>query len=410
MLLLAGLVCIFYLSTMRKGQGWMDDYAQYVLHAANIADGKPYKLSGYIFNPAYPFIGPVTYPPVFPLLLAPVYKAADLDLQAMKAETILFFSVFLYILFLLFTETLPGWQPLILAGLIGFNPVFWKFKDYLYSEYVFLFFSFAALYAFGRARAAEDSGGRWKAQALSAGVLLYLAYGTRSVGALAGLAFIAADLLDCKKFSKTLLTACGAALCLAAVQNLTLHSDAVYVEQARSWFAETPFFTVLLNNIRDYPGRFAQLFGNGYLSPPAWLLLAATAALAAAGFLARLRKKVSTLEIYAVLNSLVLLACPAADGLRYGFPLVPFLFYYAFHGWERISGSRPGLRRAGPALILALLFSYAGAYSKAQYGGFREGTDNPETVRLFDYLRSGTLPADVVIFRSSPLFDSFAPV
>ncbi|MBI4351595.1 MAG: hypothetical protein HY550_09165, partial [Elusimicrobia bacterium] len=336
LLALAGLVCGLYLATLRPGQGWMDDYAQYALHAANLAEGRPYEATGYIFNPAYPYTGPATYPPVFPLLLAAVYRFAGPDLRAMKAVTVVFFSATLCVLALLFSAALPGRLPLLLAGLLGLNPVFWKFKDYLYSEYVFMFFSFSALLAFAGARAAEASGESWRPKALAAGLLLYLAYGTRSAGALTGLAFAAFDLLNGRKPSKTLLAACGAALCLGVLQNFTLHSDAVYVEQARSWFAGTPFLAVLANNLRNYPGRFVQLFHNGYLEPPAWALFGTAALLAAAGFLARVKEKIALPEIYAAINLLFLLVCPAADGLRYGFPLVPFFFYYAFAGWRTL--------------------------------------------------------------------------
>ncbi len=399
MLALAALVCAFYLSTLRPGQVWMDDYAQYVLHAANIADGKPYKLPGYIFNPDYQYTGPATYPPVFPLLLAPVYKIYGFDLQAMKAETVLFFSAFLCVLFLLFREGLPGAAPLIIAGLVGLNPVFWKFKDYLYSEYPFLFFSFAALYVYGRARAAEDSGGAWRRPAFAAGLLACLAYGTRTAGALLLPAFILADLLSGRGISKTFIFVLITAAVPAAAQNIFVHSDAVYLQQARAWFKDTSFFTVVYNNLRDYPGRFAMLFENGYERTAAWELLAAIFALSVAG-IAALKRKTGLIETYTAINILFILACPAADGLRYGFMLVPPLFYYAFLGWNAcaVKAGRAA-RYGGPALLLLTLASYGGVYSKANYGSFKEGTEKSETKQLFEYVSDHTLPGNIIIFR-----------
>ena len=400
MLALAGVVCAFYLATLRTGQGWMDDYAQYALHAANLAEGKPYRIPGYIFNPDYQYTGPVTYPPVFPLLLAPVYKVAGFDLRAMKGETVFFFSAFLYLLFLLFRDVLPGAAPLIIAGLVGFNPVFWKFKDYLYSEYPFLFFSFAALYVYGLARRAEDSGGNWRAAALGTGLLTYLACGTRTAGALLVPSFLLSDLLASRRFSKTFIAAFSAAAALAAVQTLTLHSDAVYVEQARAWFRDSSFFTVIFKNLRDYPGRFMLLFDNGFSRAGAWALLAAVSALAAAGFAARLKAKAGLLEVYAVIGVLFLLVCPAADGIRYGFTLVPLLFCYAFLGWAAFSKKLGGAARyAGPALLLLTLASYGDAYSQANYGAFKEGTEKTETKQLFEYVSASTAASDIIIFR-----------
>jgi 4-amino-4-deoxy-L-arabinose transferase-like glycosyltransferase len=377
----------------------MDDYAQYVLHARNLAEGRPYADTGYILNPAYQTAGPVTYPPVFPLLLAPVYKLAGTNLQAMKAVTVVCFAGFLYVLWLLFRRGLGERRALLVAALAGLSPVFWKFKDYLYAEYPFLLFSCAALCAWRLARAAEDAGGRWLPRALLAGLLAYLAYGTRSAGAVLLPAFLLSDLVEKKNISKTFLACCLPALGLAAAQWLTLHSDAVYAGQARELLSHASFLKAAAGNLLGYADRFTLLFDNGYSQIPAALLLAAAASLAAAGFVRRAARE-PLFAAYALLNAALLLAFPAADGLRYAFPLVPFLFYYAAAGWQEYS---PKFGRAAryiaPALLLAVALSYAGAFSKAQYGGFREGTEKAETKRLFEFVRSAVPPEAVVICR-----------
>lgn len=47
------------------------DYAQYLLHAKAIAEGRPYGDIGYLFTPYNPFIGPRSQLPGWPALLAP---------------------------------------------------------------------------------------------------------------------------------------------------------------------------------------------------------------------------------------------------------------------------------------------------------------------------------------------------
>lgn len=396
---LAAGICVFYLLTLRQGQTWMDDYAQYVLHAVNLAGGRPYADTGYILNPAYQVTGPVTYPPVFPLLLAGVYKIAGLNLQAMKAATVLAFAAFLYLLFLLFSPGLGSRRALLAAGLVGLSPVFWKFKDYLYAEYPFLLFSFAALYVYGRARAAEAAGGRWLPRALAAGLLAYLAYGTRSAGAALLPAFLIADLVERKKLSKTFLACGAAALGLAVCQGLTLHSDAVYAGQAAELLSRSSLPGTAAANFWTYADRLTLLFDNGYSELLAAGVLGAVAALAAAGFVRRAGRE-PLFAAYVLLNAVMLLLFPASDGLRYAFPLVPFLFYYALAGAQAgAERFRRAARYAAPALLLAALASYAGAYSRAQYGAFREGTGKAETKLLFDFIRSSVPPGEPVIFR-----------
>ncbi len=48
------------------------DYAQYLLHAQAIIEGRPYSATGYIYNPAAGLIGPAALPPGLPLTLAPL--------------------------------------------------------------------------------------------------------------------------------------------------------------------------------------------------------------------------------------------------------------------------------------------------------------------------------------------------
>ena len=73
-LILVG-IFTFYATTIRAGHVWDDDAAMNILHARNIAEGRPYADTGYIFNPEYARLGPSSYLPGFPLLIAPIETA-----------------------------------------------------------------------------------------------------------------------------------------------------------------------------------------------------------------------------------------------------------------------------------------------------------------------------------------------
>src|SRR5579862_5893312 len=90
---LIGAVGIFYLATLRQGHDWSDDFALYLHHAQNICEGAAYQETGYVYNPRRPLYGPPAYPPLFPLMLVPVYKLFGLSLTAMKVETTLLFML-----------------------------------------------------------------------------------------------------------------------------------------------------------------------------------------------------------------------------------------------------------------------------------------------------------------------------
>ena len=108
LLRLAILVAVvgFFLFTLRDGHGWGDDFAQYIHHAKNISMCKPYGDTGYVYNPANPVVGPLAYPPVFPLSLSLTYRVFGLNLSAFKIQLILVFAASLLVTAKLFSRSL----------------------------------------------------------------------------------------------------------------------------------------------------------------------------------------------------------------------------------------------------------------------------------------------------------------
>ena len=98
------LVCcipLFFLNIHSTHEIGGDDFAQYIKEAKNIAEGKPYYLSGYIFNPYNNIYAPPQYPPGFPLLIAPVVKMFGIAIRPLCyfntiLTVILAFSFFEY--------------------------------------------------------------------------------------------------------------------------------------------------------------------------------------------------------------------------------------------------------------------------------------------------------------------------
>jgi len=140
-LIIAAIILIigfFYIFTIREGHNWGDDFAMYIRHAKNIAEGTNYRIGDYIYPPANVYRR--SYPPVFPLLLSPIYKFFGLNLKAMKAEIIFFFLSFLFAFFLIFKNDLPFKYLAAVVCIIGFNPYFWDVKDNIMSDIPFILF------------------------------------------------------------------------------------------------------------------------------------------------------------------------------------------------------------------------------------------------------------------------------
>ena len=75
----------------------VDDYAQYLLHARALIEGRPYGDTGYIWTAHAPFVSPRLMPPGEPLLLAAVFLVTGFSLVAAKCVTLATLLVFAFV-------------------------------------------------------------------------------------------------------------------------------------------------------------------------------------------------------------------------------------------------------------------------------------------------------------------------
>src|SRR5437773_12180759 len=215
--LCAVLVGMFYLVTIREGHGWDDDFSMYILHARNIANGQAYAETGYVYNPHNPVVGPRTYPPGFPLLLAPVVKLFGVDLWALKVVVVGFFVASLLMIVRVFRS---GLAPAYLAALVlvvGLNPFFWEFKDYIVSDIPFLFFGLVSLHLFRQADEPNAARDRRTMLAVLSGAAAYASYAVRMLALVLAACFIAHDLIRYRRIGLNAVVASSILVGLAVV-------------------------------------------------------------------------------------------------------------------------------------------------------------------------------------------------
>jgi hypothetical protein len=98
----------------------MGDYAQYLLHAESIIQGRPYAETGYIFHPAAWTIGPRAYPPGLPLTLAPLVAAFGTHSGVYRLLMVLCVGGFGWLSFLRLRKDVEPWQAAAAAGFAMF--------------------------------------------------------------------------------------------------------------------------------------------------------------------------------------------------------------------------------------------------------------------------------------------------
>ena len=397
-LAIAVLACVgvFQVATIRDGHGWGDDFAQYVMHAKNLAAGQPYAPTGYLVNPEATDVGPEAYPPATAVLLAPIYARYGLAFGPMKVAMALLIVVALAGVHLVFRRRLSRLDGALLLAVIGFNPVLWQSTSNIGSDLLFLALCFLTL---AGAQAAARYSGPVAARA-ALGVLLglgiYAATATRSLG----VALVAAVLLHGGlQRRRTALVAPGVAavvaMALVAVQRAFISTEGAYVE----WFRDTFSIVAPLVYARQYLGDLRGFVENAYSLPAATAVFFTLAGLAAVGAWTSLRREMGVVDCFLVVYGGMILLFPPAQ--RYLLPIVPPLFFYAIEGASAIGSRLAGAGRWVPTAILAVLLAatYGAAYSRASFGRIDDGATQPHFTELCAVIRTNTDPADRFIFR-----------
>jgi len=409
-IIIIAIVGSFYFATIRDGHRWGGDFAMYIQHAKNIAEGIDYNDTGYLYNPFTPFLGPQTYPPIFPLLLSPVYKWFGLNLSAMKIEVILIFLLSLFMIFLAFRNELPYQYVVAMIAIIGFNPYFWDFKDYVLSDLPFLFFVYLSLFSI------HQQGKLNKAQkyqipyAIVVGFFLYLSYGTRSLGIVLIPCLFIHEIIRAKKITQftiivTLVFVFSVATQTALLQGIS-YTDHISVKPGGTSII---YPQGAFHAFSSYGLALSILWDNGYSKAFRGIVFLILCALASIGYLARIKDRITIFEIFLAIYILTVIILLASRDLRLLIPVIPLYLYYVFVGITQGSLFRRHevQRSIFFVLIAAISVSYAGKYTKVDYRGIDIGIAKKETVEMFEYVKKRTNKSDVFIFQKPRVLSLF---
>lgn len=398
-----------WLATIRPGHDWGGDFSLYLRHASNLAEGRPYGDVVFINNPSYQELSPISYPPVFPALLAPFVAAWGLDMDLLKIPVILCFCGALLGLWALARARLPDPAAAAVVAVVAANPYLWFWKDHIKPEFLFVALCLWALVAARALAGAPARGAREGWLAVGVGALLYLAYGTRSVGILLAPAALGGLIWARRRIDRA---ACVAALTLGAGllwQNLAVRTEGSY----QAMFFLDP--AVVAENARRYTRTFAyfwQEVGGGVR----WVYFVGVG-LAAVGLLRALWRpprredgaggRWRAVEAFTVVYVAIVLVWPHYQ-VRFLIPLYVLAVLYAAEGAMALGVRLPGRARTALALIACAVFltTSASRFTRVDAGPIQEGVALPETQAFFDFARS-TAPDSVWIFSKPRVLSLF---
>lgn len=390
------IIAICYFATLRPGHVFVnDDFAAYIMLTRNLVEGHPYSEILYIPNPDAMWLSPATgYPPVYPMILAPVYRLFGIDLRAFKIATVFCFIGFLVIYARMTRDEIGLANTAILSALISFNPVFWGQRDFILSEFPYLLFSFAGLLAVERVYASLERDRIEIGKALLISGLLYCAYGTRTVGIALVFALIAADLAKFRRPSRFLLCVLVLTGIFIGAQTLLLTSPKGYIRA----FHFSPHTVVA--NLVYYGKTLSYVWANGFskaLQIAFALLFTAAAAL---GFAKSLWRERGVKEFYLLGYVALLLTWNSEIGLRGLLPILPLYLFYGVREWVGFfEATRLPVRLiALGALVGFATVSYAGELRYESSMPAAPNVIDGAAAKVFAFVREHTSQDEVIVF------------
>ena len=383
-----------------------DDFAAYVMQAANLVEHRRYTDIRYVPNPEAPWVSPANgYPPVYPLLLAPVYWLRGLDLRAMKMVTVFTFAIFLAAFAKWVRPMVSPRLRVVAVLLVGLSPAFWNYRDLISSEFPYLMFSFLALLAIRRGsdviRGWQQAG--W---ALLAALLLYASYGTRTIGIALPGALLGAELMRQRKPGRFVMLVLGVFAGFAMVQSVLLTSPRGYMAVAH--FSTTS----VLENVASYAKSLSHAWESGFSQAAQGGLTVVFSRFAALAFWKRFRE--GSLEaFYVVIYLGILIAWGAQIGVRGLLPVLPIYLTYVVLGiTEAVERwKKPKARALVAAVAVCMAITYFGGLRQRPWQASLANVNDTSAQELFTFLRSRSQPSDVLLFskpRSLALFSGRA--
>ena len=407
LILLSTLLAFFLLT---KDHDWGDDWASYLMQSIAITKGETQEFiqrNTFTMRASTHFIGPDAYPWGFPTLLAPLTLACGpLNIFCLKFINLIFFALFLWVFYALLARRLPPLESALLLAVFAFSPLLLKFEDILLSDIAFLFFSTLGLLLIVERNTISP---------YLLGIVFFFAFFVRTNGILLVPTLFLAQaftylqmhprpVLDWKRvltvglipyFVFGLLTLANLILFPAGeashLEHLSVLSLASLADNLSAYFAMPAYF------FSDLPHPDILY---GLLLP--FIL----------GGLVLNYKRDIHLVVYLFLSYALFIVWPDQQGIRFLFPLLPLLVYFAYRGMEAASFA---LTERHPRLglwftrvfwlVIAATFAWTSfGLARDNLAGGRGPYGNvfdPISLEMFEFIKSDT-PAESVIAFYKP--------
>jgi len=404
---------LFFIN-IHNGHSWGDDFSQYIKEAQNIATGKPYYQSNYIFNKYNAIYAPPQYPPGFALLLAPVVRFWGLSFITICYFNSLLASCLLFALFAYFRNRNVGTLTSVcLAVMATYSHYVLDMKGCALADIPCLLF--ITLYLAWR----ESATYSWP-RILLLIVFAAMAIQIRSQGvflmaAEAVLFFFSLGRILLRKQKTTLkeILLSPPLIIIAGVMMLNLFLNKVVFYTPLSTtsfyndFIQTALNGSLTEVVREHfiylfkvvSAFFYQEASVGFFNAAGFIIGCAGVVFAVLGFIASVSKRFTFDDFFFIIMCGLIIYYPVRDQ-RYFLPALPVLFYYCYAAFKAILPAILRIDYRLVAILLTVLYLRSEySYIKTLDSPFPAGFIPKEADTIaFGYIKDHVNDSDIIVF------------
>lgn len=354
------------------------DYAQYLLHAQALAEGRPYSDIGYIFTERN-LVGPRNQPPGWPLVLTPFVAAFGVNSPIIRVLVVALVAGFAVVAGRYFARTVNPATGIVVTAFVPLALETQRATGSALSDPLFCLAIWLCIWLI-------DTAGTWKRHAF--GVFLGGAAVSVRVAGVAIVPALALHSLLRRRSSITSVLPTAILVAVVAVAALLARDQIPFLE--RFTIPHIPSqLRAVINAYQDavttatlypFPSNLANDVYHAVLLVPL--------VVGAAQYL--LRGAGSMAWCFLLMYSLLLFLSPLREA-RYAWPLLPFLVMWTVTGIVRLAAMvrsawvLPQAMRIG--LVTAGLIAVASAFQLSQRPALRSLYDDPDAQQLFQWVR-----------------------
>ena len=384
--------------SIHKGHNWGGDFSLYISQAISLTNGETTSLyfeNKESMDASEAILGPYLYPYGFPILLSFVYLIFGLNFVAFKLLCTLFFIASLIIIAKIFKASKTPFVYLFILIAIGFNYKYLTFSDNVLSDFPFMFFSLLSIYLIDKKSTSIS-------HQLIMGSTILFAYMIRDIGILLLFTLFFYQLSQGIFNKRTKWTTLFpyfifiTGFILLKLNSPNISSNLLsYVNKGMS------LKSIQINSI-----YYAELLGH-FIFPlkiSFHLYIGVFFILFTAIGMYIYRKKYVHFIAYSLVTLAVYIIWPSQQGLRFLFPVLPFLLFFFFECLVEIFKKLHLLKYLTPICLIYLVILSSGninktlELSKPHPENYALNAASNEMMGFYNYIKQNTDKQDLIVF------------